>query len=313
MSRLDYRYFLFVLFLLTSACSESSNNDVADDFEETGSDGSGDSNADVDFDVIADSDTLTTGLEAPPCNGIDDDGNGIIDDIDVGGDGICDCLNIATVGIPGPWGEGNIFTDWLGSRSSVAVVNLGDAVLDDSILAPFQVIVFLNVGEASDGIGRQYTDTETDALQRWIASGGGIMTTIGYASYPEEVDNINRVLSPYSVGYDPTPVLQKQGNQTVPIVTWQTHAITEGVTAVGVDNGYEVIGDGTYIAEEQNISMAEVTGSGEGNIFVWGDEWICYNSEWQNLGDYQVERFWLNIIKWLTPEDECQVSIPPIL
>lgn len=82
------------------------------------------------------------------------------------------------------------------------------------------------------------------------------------------------------------------------------------MTAVGVDNGYEVLGDQTIVAEEQGISMAEVFTHGEGNIFVWGDEWICYDSEWQNVTDYQIERFWLNIIKWLTPEDECQVPGP---
>ena len=139
------------------------------------------------------------------------------------------------------------------------------------------------------------------------------MTTIGYADYPQEVDNINRLLSPYDMSYDSRPVLQKQGNQTRPITVWQTHPTTDGISAVGVDNGYEVMGSRTFIAEEQNISMAEVYTAGNGNIFVWGDEWICYDSEWQNLSDYQVERFWLNIIKWLTPEDECQVSIPPIL
>ena len=297
---------MLVLTLLAvgiAACSTDGgdNEGEPNDTSDTGADG----------DADADSDTDSPNLEI--CNGIDDDNNGIIDDVDVGGDGICDCLNIATVGEPGVWGDGNIFSDWLTERSSTAVVNLGDAVLTDSLLAPLQVIVFLNVGEGEDGINRQYDSEEVDALSRWVASGGGIMTTIGYASYREEVDNINRLLAPYDIYYDSAAVLQKQGDQTVPITEWVAHDTTDGVTAVGVDNGYEVMGTPAALAQEQGIVMARATGYEEGNVFVWGDEWICYDSEWENITDYQIERFWLNIIKWLTPEDECQVAIPPVL
>jgi hypothetical protein len=44
---------------------------------------------------------------------------------------------------------------------------------------------------------------------------------------------------------------------------------------------------------------------------VWGDEWITYDSEWQDVEDQQVELFWLNILKWLSPPMTCQVPIPP--
>jgi hypothetical protein len=43
---------------------------------------------------------------------------------------------------------------------------------------------------------------------------------------------------------------------------------------------------------------------------MWGDEWITYDSEWKDHPDYQVELFWLNVIKWLTPKAECQVAVP---
>jgi len=287
--------------------SDSDADTDSDSSSDLETDSAGDADSDSDGDV--DSETTTNGPETV-CNGIDDDGNGIIDDVDLGGDGICDCLNIATVGIPGTWGEGNVFGDWLAERSSTEVVNLGSAILDDAALEPFRVIVFLNVGEGADGIQRQYSADETAALQRWIGAGGGVMTTIGYADYPEEVDNINRLLSPYDMYYGTVPVLQKEGDQTIPVTTWQAHPTTEGISAVGVDNGYEVLENQTVVAEEQGIQLAEVFTYGEGNIFVWGDEWICYDSEWQNIADYQIERFWLNIIKWLTPEDECQVPGP---
>jgi hypothetical protein len=50
---------------------------------------------------------------------------------------------------------------------------------------------------------------------------------------------------------------------------------------------------------------------GSGHIAMWGDEWITYDSEWQNLKDEQVERLWLNLFSWLSPANQCQVPIPP--
>src|SRR5215471_12066654 len=63
------------------------------------------------------------------CDGIDNDGNGIIDDVDVGHDGICDCLLIATLGVPGTWGQGDVFAAWLSSRSNFGAADLNDQVL----------------------------------------------------------------------------------------------------------------------------------------------------------------------------------------
>ena len=91
---------------------------------------------------------------------------------------------------------------------------------------------------------------------------------------------------------------------------WATHPITTAVTAVGVDNGYPVLdGDdsGTVIAREGGHVVAVAKTYGEGKVFVWGDEWITYNSEWAAT-DYQVEQFWLNAINWLTPQLECEIG-----
>src|SRR5690606_25076528 len=88
------------------------------------------------------------------CDGVDNDGNGIVDDVDAGGDGVCDCLNIATVGQIGPWSNGgNVFASWLDARSPIGAVGLDDQVLTAEVLIPFQVIVVLHVDttEVSNG------------------------------------------------------------------------------------------------------------------------------------------------------------------
>src|SRR5688572_1142508 len=75
------------------------------------------------------------------CDGIDNDGDGVIDDVDRGGDGVCDCLRIATLGVSGTAGTSGVFVSWLDARSDFGAVDLGDAVLTPELLAPYQIIL----------------------------------------------------------------------------------------------------------------------------------------------------------------------------
>ncbi|HMY19940.1 MAG TPA: hypothetical protein PKA58_26620 [Polyangium sp.] len=51
------------------------------------------------------------------CDGKDDDCNGRVDDVDVGKDGICDCLRIGIVGVPGSNPSAD-FQSWLQARGT---------------------------------------------------------------------------------------------------------------------------------------------------------------------------------------------------
>ncbi len=241
------------------------------------------------------------------CDGIDNNGDGIIDNLDVGHDGVCDCLRIATLGKPGKWGVGDVFATWLASRSVSGAVDLGSMVLTPALLAPFQVIVAQDVSE----IKRAYSASEIQALNDWIKQGGGFMTMIGYAE-PSEIVNVNSLLAPVGMSYGAEQILAKMGGNTIPVTTWQPHAVTTGITRIGVDNGYPVAGTGMTLASEGGHDVLKVQEVAMGRVLMWGDEWITYNSEWVEHKDYQVEAFWLNMIKWLTPPKECQVPIPPI-
>lgn len=240
------------------------------------------------------------------CDGIDNDNNGITDDVDVGNDGICDCLLIATLGLKGQWGNGNIFATWLSQRSDTGAANLNDAVLTEALLNKYQVIVVQNVSE----LGRSYSSAEVAALEKWVKAGGGVMTLIGYSD-SSEIANANLLLAPYGLSYGAQQILQKQGGSTVPVTNWTSHPVTQGVLKVGVDNGYPVQG-GTILATEDGFNMLGAAEPGAGHVLVWGDEWITYDSEWSGHPDYQVEHFWLNAIKWLTPAKQCQVPVPPV-
>ncbi len=243
------------------------------------------------------------------CDGIDNNADGLIDNLDVGHDGICDCLKIATLGVRNPRGAGDVFATWLSSRSVNGAIDLNNTVLTPQLLADFQVVVAQNVST----IGRMYAPSEVTALNDWIQAGGGFMTMTGYAPSPDEILNVNSLLAPMGMSYGPQQILQTQSVSTVPVTMWQAHAVTAGITRIGADNGYPVLGKGQTLASEGGFDMLKAQEVGKGHVLMWGDEWITFNSEWVDHKDYQVEAFWLNMIKWLTPAKECQVPIPAIV
>jgi hypothetical protein len=254
------------------------------------------------------------------CDGLDNDSNGIVDDVDVGNDGVCDCLNIATIGSIGPWSDGgNIFATWLGSRSPAGVVPLADEVLTEELLRPFQVIVVLHVDTVSvtgnsgavASSHHAFTDAEVANFQGWVANGGGVMTTIGYSGWEEgEVVNVNRLLSGVGMGYSIA-----SGDVSGDIARWEPHPLTAGVTRIHTDNGTspDRLFGTTLAYTAADTPALQVTEIGAGRVVLWGDEWITYDSEWTDVTDQQVELFWLNILKWLSPRTTCQVEIPPDL
>jgi hypothetical protein len=247
---------------------------------------------------------------------VDNDGNGIADDVDAGGDGVCDCLSIGTIGHIGPWSDGgNIFASWLNARTPQGAIELGDKVLTSELLAPLQVIVVLHVGsmEIKNGdvntpANHVFSDTEAAAFGAWVNAGGGVMTTIGYSgNEAEEVVNVNRLLATVDAGYSVTNL-----DLSDYVTRWEQHAVTDGVRRIFTDNGVEPTGSGTPVAYGGNDRVAlRVNQPGDGHVVVWGDEWITYDSEWEDVQDQQVELFWLNVLKWLSPPKTCQVPIPP--
>jgi len=156
-------------------------------------------------------------------------------------------------------------------------------------------------------------------LSDWVNKGGGLMTMTGYSSPPNDNANVNILLAPFGLSYGEVQILKKGASATtVPITEFAAHPITTGVTAVGVDNGYEVSGPAAQTRSPTSPSMQPEADTGsarpsklaKGHVDVWGDEWITYNSEWVNHPDYQVPLFWTNTIKWLTVAGTCQVAIP---
>lgn len=243
--------------------------------------------------------TPTTTLETA-CNGVDDDCNGKIDDVDVGKDGICDCLRIGIVGNPGSNPSAN-FQGWLTARGTsvqrthTAATELFDAALVDQ----FDVLIF-------DQLPRDYTSAEAEVLRVWVEAGGGFVSMTGYTDSAPDF-RANALLQPFGLSYSP-------GLHSEPVTIFATHPVTVGLTSVTFLGGYLVAdaggagGSSVVIGSISAGPVAYAHERGKGRAVVWGDEWIEYDSEWQTLPE--IENLWVNLMSWLGPQDSCSVEVP---
>jgi hypothetical protein len=213
---------------------------------------------------------------------------------------------IATIGAPGMWGQGALFMDWLSSQGESASGNLGDQVLTASLLAPYKILVAQDLSN-----NHTYSASEASALQAWITAGGGFMTMLGYQGplTPPEGTNVDRLLAPYGMNYGSVPILSDTAAAN-PVTNWVPHPVTQGITEIGFNNGFDVEGSGTFLANEQGYNVLEVKVVGSGHVLMWGDEWITYDAFWSQYPQFQVKQFWQNIVDWFDPSGGCMVPTP---
>lgn len=271
------------------------------------------------------SSTLTGGDAGGGATGGSEGGS--VGTCDLVGDGGCACLRLATVGFRGQWGTGDVFGNWIQQKALLGVDSLGAQELTPEVLNRYQVIIVQDVREGTagqsgvgNGLGRAFSQSEVTAVQQWVMNGGGMATLLGYADSTENV-NVNRLLEPFGLQYGSDQILQGGHSSTVPggwdtarVTHWADHPIANGITIVGVDSGYPVLGGGTLVAWEplqDQWPVARAVESGSGRVFSWSDEWITYDFEWTEHPDFQVQRFWLNILRWLTPLNQCEVISGP--
>lgn len=213
---------------------------------------------------------------------------------------------IATIGAPGTYGQGDLFMDWLNGQGESPSGNLGDQVLTASLLAPYKILVSQDLS-----MNHSYSASEASALQAWVTAGGGFMSMLGYQPplTPPEGTNVNRLLAPYGMNFGSVPILSDTASAN-PVTNWVPHPVTQGITEIGFNNGFDVEGAGTFLANEQGYNVLEVKVVGSGHVLMWGDEWITYDAFWSQYPQFQVKQFWQNIVDWLDPNGGCMVPTP---
>ena len=224
------------------------------------------------------------------CDGLDNDCNGLFDDVDEGGDGIFDCSRIALFGGPGSLGSSN-FLAWLESNG-VTIVRLqtDSSSITEVLLADYDVVIL-------DRLVRDYTAPEAVLLRAWVEAGGALMSMTGYTGGFEDIARPNSLLGELGLEY-------LAGLRSGPVTDFVPHATTSSLTSITFAGGFRVgVLPGAFAATSTVVARlsdgpAAVAGErGAGRVFVWGDEWVQFDSEWSSMPE--IPRFWANVLGWL--------------
>ena len=238
------------------------------------------------------------------CNDLDDDCNNKIDDVDVGMDGVCDCLSIALVGNEGanPSSEFQAYLEDQGTttvRINSNVLNDINAPLTPAELNKYDIIIL-------DWLQRTYTPQEAADMQAWVEAGGGLMTMTGHVNNNTVIDRPNTFIGPMGLTYNGS-----QGFFSGPVTNFAPHPINAGLTSLTFAGGLyiDIVDDG--IGVNQTIMtlppgpVGVVQERMKGRVFVFGDEWVEFDSQWMNMPD--IKQFWVQTLVYLGPKDSCVV------
>ena len=214
----------------------------------------------------------------------------------------CAQLNIGILGNPGANQSSN-FQKWLEAKGTTVqrIQTTPDVPLTADELHPFDVIVV-------DSLAREYTADEAAVFGAWVNAGGGVASMSGYYDDTTRDWRANSLLSAIGVAYSGDRLWG-------PVMKFAAHPTTVGLTSVTFTGGYPVSDLGgpgvrtplAFIPSNGNdIPVAYAVEAGSGKAFVWGDEWIEFDSEWSTLP--QIPRLWLQVFSWIAPGDRCMLT-----
>jgi len=214
----------------------------------------------------------------------------------------CAQLNIGILGNPGANTSSN-FQKWLETKGTTVrrIQTTPDVPLTADELQPFDVIVL-------DWPAREYTADEAAVFGAWVSAGGGVASMSGYYDDTSKDWRANSLLSQIGLAYSGDRIWG-------PVMKFAAHPITMGLTSVTFTGGYPVADLGgpgvrtpiAFIPSNGNdIAVAYTAEVGSGKAFVWGDEWIEFDSEWSTLP--QIPRLWLQVFSWIARGDRCMLT-----
>jgi hypothetical protein len=232
-----------------------------------------------------------------------EDGGAIID-FDSGSmdAGECKHLNIGIFGNPGANASSN-FQQWLemSGTSVQRIQTTAGVTITAATVQPFDVIVL-------DWLTRDYTSAEAAVLSAFVSAGGGVASMSGYNGTSDDW-RANSLLAPLGVAYG-GPLLNG------PVTSFAAHPMTAGLTSVTFAGGYGISDLGGAASTRTPIASLPQAGvnagyaiqMGAGRAFVWGDEWIEFDSEWSALPE--IKQFWVQVFAWISPMNACALTPP---
>jgi hypothetical protein len=210
-------------------------------------------------------------------------------------------------------------------------------------LGSYDVIILQNI------VGWAFTPEETAAVQAWVEGGGGIISLAGYgdSAANDGFTETNALLAFTGMQYagvagagDISTMAGScgycLGGSDIQGGFDMAHPIGANVTSVGAFYGRSVNpgASGVVVATHGGLTAGAAAEIGEGQVFMFHDEWATYNSQWNGsvltedcrtydmnhscygyhpIASYQIPQFWYNSIKWASGGVECFDILDPTI
>jgi hypothetical protein len=224
--------------------------------------------------------------------------------------GGCQHLNIGILGNHGSNASSN-FQSWLvsaGTSVQRIQTTAPTPAITAATLQPFDVVIL-------DWLTRDYSAAEASVLAAFVSAGGGLVSMSGYDGVTTDDWHANSLLAPIALAY--TGQLLNPPGAEVPVTDFASHPITAGLTSVSFKGGYAIADLGGSASSRTPIAfLPDPSGSGvlpvgfavqmsKGRAFVWGDEWISFDSEWSTIP--QIKQLWVQVFAWISP-NTCPIT-----
>ncbi len=218
----------------------------------------------------------------------------------------CTPLNVAIFGNPGSGGSSSNFVQWLTNEGTnvTRIQTTSNVTVTASTLQPYDIVIL-------DWLTRDYTAAEATVFSDWVSSGGAVMAMSGYDNNETDDWHANSLLAPLKVAYSGSLL-------NGPVTNFVNNPITQGLTSVIFAGGYGVSDLGGTQSTRTPVAYLPSGGGtvpagiavqyGSGRAFVWGDEWIEYDSQWS--ANPEIPQFWQQIFKWIAPTVKCELETP---
>lgn len=255
----------------------------------------------------------------------------------------CACVKLAVWGALGTYGAGapgqdgqDAISAWLNENSTgTAEYFSTEPEISSELLSQFDAILL------QDLTGWQFSGEELAAFEAWVRAGGGVMALQGYREQPVEVEATNTLL-----GFSGMQYAGVNGSGDISLTAENadgcayclgnsdrqggfdpSHPISANVTTVGAFHGRSIDpGDaGQVVAVWDGLVAGATVQVDAGRVFLFHDEWVTYNSQWNgttlntdcrvDMNDscypvhpttsFQIPQFWYNSLKWITGDAAC--------
>lgn len=241
--------------------------------------------ADAPSSPATDAACVASGAEG--CDGVDNDCDGFVDNVDTGGDGLFDCQRVLLLGAQG-LRPASDFEAWAHGNGTQVTRVASPPVVDAALLAAYDIVLV-------DRVGRAFTADEASALATWVDHGGGVMALTGYSGGDPDKDMPNSLLAGLGVRF-------AGALRNGPVTTFAADPLTAGLTSITFSGGFGVEAEAgasapVVVGRIADQPVAIAVHHGAGRVYLWGDEWVTFDSEWK--GSAEVQRFWVNAFGWL--------------